>query len=1078
MTVAEETTFARSANAAYSHERTPAENPGTGGGNAPAVAAWRESMLTSEETFRTRLRQTGLTEETFGARIGEGPFTPAPGATAWTEELAAALATPCLDAVDLALSTKQFATVFPRLPFEGLLGPLLAHYEGRLSDRLAAGPRPEAARRIAHALRGQLLGSLANRLLLISLRTLILELNVARVDGRLEGATPEERYDWYSRELLTEPAYLRALFDEYPVLGRSMTESGGQWVAHVTEMLGRLVTDMPELRALGLVGPSAGDPRDIRLDLGDPHNKGRSVVALTFEDGSRVVYKPRSMATEMLYSEVVRAVNAHGPRFGNRAMRVIERNDYGWCEFVEHVPCASAEDVPAFYRRVGGTLANLLYLGAIDFHLENIIAAGAHPVPVDLETVFQHAPYEDEAITAHEIAMHTLFESVLATGMLPALVFGDHRRGGVDLSGIGGGMPQEASRALPAVVDEYRDTMRIEARFPEMQKSLNRPFTTDGEVRPEDHTEEIVAGFNETYDILTKNSDAFQGILDRAADVEIRHLARQTRRYGLFLTESYHPDYLRDALDRERLLDKLWAAADTRPGLVPLVELEKRQLLHGDIPCFRTRPSGTELDAPGYGQVPGYFTRPSLDVMSSRFRRYGADHRDVQERIVRETMSTLAGGAWQARRRTPGDGRPFAPEAAAAASDRLAAQLADRVVLGRTDCSWIGISIDGGREDALTYKPLGTGLYDGLAGTAVMFGYAAALHGSDRYLDLARRSAVPVVDHLRDAAEHGLGASCGAFDGISGLLYALDHLAWLTGDPHYAEEIAAAAPLLLRTAKEEPAPDVIGGLAGCGVVAAGLYRRHGDARWREVAELCAHRLTETAVESRGAAGWKPAEKSPPLGGFSHGSAGIAWALSELADLFGSTDLRELSAKAVEFDRRLFVPEQGRWRDLRQEQGITSDRQQEQAGWWCNGGVGIGLSRLLMSRGEPDERMLDEARVALETAQDWGFGHNHSLCHGDFGNLELFTLAARTLPDADRAAHWRRTAEHIAQATLTRIDETGVRSGVPGAPVDVPGMMIGTAGVCMGLMRLAAPERVPSVLWLQPPAGLEPSPLGG
>ncbi|TPQ23472.1 type 2 lanthipeptide synthetase LanM family protein [Streptomyces sporangiiformans] len=1079
MAVARRTSFAHAGNAAYSCERTPVEDSNRDG-NAPAVAAWRESMLTSEETFRVRLRHSGLTEESFGERIGAGPFTPAPEAIAWTEDLAAALATPSGDITDLPITTKQFATVFPRLPFEGLLGPLLAYYEGQLSDRLAAGPEPETARRIARSLRGQLLGSLANRLLLISLRTLILELNVARVDGRLHGATPEERYDWYSRELLAEPSYLEELFSEYPVLGRSMAECGSQWTAHVAEMFNRLAADVPNLRTHQLIGLSAGDPCDIRLDLGDAHNRGRSVVLLTFRDGSRVVYKPRSMATEMLYSQVVQTVNAHGSRWPNRAMRVLERDGYGWGEFIEHAPCDSSDDVTSFYRRVGGTLANLLYLGAIDFHLENIIAAGAYPVPIDLETVFQQAPYEDDAVTAHEHAMHTLFESVLATGMLPALVFGDHRRGGVDLSGIGGGVPQKASRALPAVVDEYRDTMRIEARFPEIQDAANRPYTESGDIRPEHYTEEIVAGFNETYDIITKNSDVFSGVLGRAADIEIRHLARPTRRYGLFLTEGYHPDYLRDALDRERLFDKLWAAADTRPGLIPLVELEKLQLLHGDIPCFRTRPSGTGLDAPGYAEVPEYFTRPSIAVLRRRFRRYGPDHRDVQERIVRETMSTLATGAWQVRHRPPTeDAQIHVPEAARAAANRLAAQLADRAVLGRDDCSWIGISIDGGQEDALTYKPLGTALYDGLAGMAMMFGHAATLFEDDRYLDLAQRSAVPLLEHLEDARENGLIASSGAFDGIGGLLYALDHLEWLTCDPRYAEGIAAAAPLLLRTAQEESSPDVVGGLAGCAVVAAGLYRRHGDRRFREVAEVCAHRLMETSVEGDGTAGWKPAVKSQPLGGFSHGSAGIAWALSELAALFDSADLRELSRKAVEFDRRLFVPEEGRWRDLRLEQGIVSRRPREQAGWWCNGGVGIGLSRLLLSRGEPEQELLEEARVALETTHDGGFGQNHSLCHGDLGNLELFTLAARVLPDEAEATRWRRAGERIAQAALGRIEETGVRSGVPGAAVDVPGMMIGTAGVCMGLMRLAAPERTPSVLWLEFPASPEePAPLVG
>ncbi|MEV0643209.1 type 2 lanthipeptide synthetase LanM family protein [Streptomyces sp. NPDC050619] len=1068
MAVVRRTTLARAGKAAYSYERTPAaDGPPSDPSPSAALTAWRESAFASEETFRLRLSQSGTTERDFDRRITAESFTPAPDAIAWEEELLSVLSTPC-DASLPPLRTRQFGHAFERLPFEPLLARFLTHFEGRLRQVLSSGP--PLVRDLAGKMRGPLLGALANRLLRVGIRTLILELNVARVENRLDGATSEERYDSYSRKLLSDVAYLKSLFDEYPVLGRSMVECADHWVTHVAEVLNRLVADEPDLLAAGLTGAPVRTLQDIRLDLGDAHNEGRSVTLMTFGDGTRLIYKPRSIATEALYSRVVEAVNGHGTRFDNLAMRVLEREEHGWCEFVEHSPCASPEEVPAFYWRIGGTLAHLLYLGAIDFHLENIIAAGAYPVPIDLETLFQHPPYEDEAITAHQKSVHMLFESVLATGMLPARVFGDHRREGVDLSGINGGMPQKSSRPTPTIVDAYRDTMRIEGRYAALEKAANRPFIGDTEIRPENYLADIVSGFNETYDILVKNHEVFRGLLDTAAQVEIRHLARQTRRYGLFLTESYHPDYLRDALDRERLLDKLWATADTRPDLVPLIELEKQQLLHGDIPCFRTRPAGTALHAPGYGEAPEYFGRESLLALRRKFAGFGPEHREMQERIIRETMSTLVTGARTHPGRPPAKDAPAGtPEAARTTAQRLASRLAEQAILGRTDCGWIGVSIDGGHEDALTYKPLGTALYDGMSGMALMFGYAAALFGDDSYLDLARRSAVPLLEQLRDSRENGLSQSPGAFDGIGGVLYTLDHLESLTGDARYAEEIAAAAPLLLRAARDETSPDVVGGLAGCAVVASTLYRRHGLDTYREVAELCAQRLLERSVDVRGTAGWKPAPQSEPLGGFSHGSAGIAWALFELSSFLGSPELRTLAWKAVAFDRSLFVAAEGRWRDLRQEQGIVSDKALRNAGWWCNGGVGIGISRLLIARTEEEPELREEARAALAAAYDRGFAQNQSLCHGDFGNLELFTLASQVLLDQAEAARWRETRDRLAGAILARIDRSGVRSGVPGAAVDVPGLMIGTAGVCMGLMRLAAPERIPGVLWLDAPA---------
>ncbi len=65
-----------------------------------------------------------------------------------------------------------------------------------------------------------------------------------------------------------------------------------------------------------------------------------------------------------------------------------DRGAYGWTEFVEAQACDTPEQVQRFYERQGGYLALLYFLEATDFHLENLIAAGEHPVLVDLEALF------------------------------------------------------------------------------------------------------------------------------------------------------------------------------------------------------------------------------------------------------------------------------------------------------------------------------------------------------------------------------------------------------------------------------------------------------------------------------------------------------------------------------------------------------------------------------------------------------------------------------------------------------------------------------------------------------------------
>ena len=93
----------------------------------------------------------------------------------------------------------------------------------------------------------------------------------------------------------------------------------------------------------------------------------------------------------------------------------------------------------------------------------------------------------------------------------------------------------------------------------------------------------------------------------------------------------------------------------------------------------------------------------------------------------------------------------------------------------------------------------------------------------------------------------------------------------------------------------------------------------------------------------------------------------------------------------------------------------------------------------------------------------GFAGNHSLCHGALGNVELLLTAARLLnrPE-DQEALERATALIVGS-----IEAHGWVSGVP-LGVETPGLMTGLAGIGYELLRLAEPDKVPSVLLAAPP----------
>jgi lantibiotic modifying enzyme len=131
--------------------------------------------------------------------------------------------------------------------------------------------------------------------------------------------------------------------------------------------------------------------------------------------------------------------------------------------------------------------------------------------------------------------------------------------------------------------------------------------------------------------------------------------------------------------------------------------------------------------------------------------------------------------------------------------------------------------------------------------------------------------------------------------------------------------------------------------------------------------------------------------------------------------------------------------------------------------WCHGAPGIGMARLRSLRHMDDEKIREEVDVALRTTLSLGFGRNHSLCHGDLGNLDLILEASEELDDPRLSLSRNRQAEMV----LESINQNGWICGTPQG-VETPGLMVGLAGIGYELLRLAEPARVPSLLALALP----------
>ncbi|MCI0459192.1 MAG: type 2 lantipeptide synthetase LanM, partial [Gemmataceae bacterium] len=606
---------------------------------------WRaQPPFATDGYFPQRLTADGLGEDDLLHLLGESAFslrqrlaTPPP----WLAALARAFATADPGPLPPAAPSPSPQ---PLAGFLAALQPLLQPAHARLcrgvESLVRACPHAPFERDAVVPL---LWSGVPERLLGRAARTLVLELHVARLQGRLHGDSSQARFQNFLGGFC-QPEQLLALLQEYPVLARELSRTLERAVAFELELLHHLCADADALRThfnpdgdLGMLTEVQGD--------GDTHRGGRAVRIVTFSSGLRLVYKPRCMAVEVQFQALLAWLNQRGAQPPLRTLKVLDSGRHGWSEWAAAGACHTAAEVQRFYERLGGLLAVLYGLAAADMHHENLIAAGEHPVLVDLEALFHPDVHTWDLRHADNGAARALWESVMGTLLLPFRVSVAANGAGMDLSGLTQAEGQQTPYPVPQWRDEGTEAMRLERSHKALAGAKNCPTLNGAAVDPLDYQEALLAGFTSTYDLLARQRDALQaptGPLAGFAHAEVRVILRSTKTYGVLLRESFHPDVLHDALDRERLWDRLWATVPGNPRLAQAIPFERADLEQGDIPLFTTFPASRHLWSSGGERLPDFLAESGLERAQSCLRRLGPADRSRQLWFLRASLATLA----------------------------------------------------------------------------------------------------------------------------------------------------------------------------------------------------------------------------------------------------------------------------------------------------------------------------------------------------------------------------------------------------------------------------------------------------
>jgi type 2 lantibiotic biosynthesis protein LanM len=918
------------------------------------------------------------------------------------------------------------------------------------------------------------LAALADRLRVLWVRVLVVELQAARMEGVLDGDTPAERYRSFVGRL-RDPAVALGVLRRYPVLARDAARRVRQWETASLELVRRLAADHDVIVDRFAGGRDPGELVEVTAGLGDAHRDGRSVAILRFASGLRLVYKPRSLSIDRAFQRLLSWVGERGfePRY--RTLAVLDRGDYGWVEHVAPAPCASRAEVERFYRRQGGYLALLYLLEGTDFHMENLVAAGEHPVLVDLETLFHPQVYVDDPHRPAAAGGRGFHDSVLRIGLLPQRIWGDDEHGGVDLGGLGSADDQ-LTRPFWTPVDGGTDAMRFEKRPQRVDAGTNRPRLAGGDGAPigaQCFAEAVEAGFRELYRLLIEHRRVLSapgGPLAAFAGVEARVVLRPTATYGTLLMESGHPHAAGEALERARLFDRLWSGARSRPWLAAVVPHEIAALERGDVPRFTAHPDSRDLGTDTGERIPDVFPEPGLERARRCLDALSERDLDRQAWLIRASLGILTLESGEGGRLATTIEEAQAPPAdeLVRAAGAIGEHLENLAFREGDDVRWLSSQALGPGHWALLDAP--ADLYLGSPGIALFLAHLGKLTGDGGATALAAAALATVRRGLDGTPPEAL--AIGAFNGWGGLIHAFTHLGLLWDEPELLAEAEALAARVREGLAADEHHDLLAGAAGALLALLGLDDARPSDAARDAAVACGEHLLARAVPMARGVGWVMKAAGPrPLAGLSHGAAGISLALLHLARRTGDERFHRAALDGLDYERSLYDPERRNWPDLRDGAAelsqVHGEGEEHFMCGWCHGAAGIGLARVaslpLLDDGAEREAALEEIHTAVETTLAEGLQGNHSLCHGALGNLDFLLQAARALDDRRLEERVRR----LASGVLRSIERDGWLHGLPRGAEPL-GLMVGLAGIGHGLLRLAAPDAVPSLLTLELP----------
>ncbi|PTX62729.1 type 2 lantibiotic biosynthesis protein LanM [Kordia periserrulae] len=894
--------------------------------------------------------------------------------------------------------------------------------------------------------------NLLGSLLTLSHKTLISSYKFLKKKGLFPEATENERLKSFS-DHLKEPEIRSFILEQYPLLEKWLINEASVWLKQTCKLAERLEKDYKIIQEKFFNNEALGEIDYITYGMGDRHRGGQSVAMITFQSGKKLLYKPRNLAIDIHFRNFLNEIDKD-VQLGFITPKLIQFETYGWVEFIAYTSCTKVSEINDYYERMGAYLAVLYTLEATDFHYENIIAHGAHPVLIDLESFF-HPYFPTEGTETNEATN----QSVLRTGLLPSK--SAPVEGATDISGLTDVEQKEG--LLPNMILKMEgDNIEYVRDKGVLLGGNNIPILNGEKVSiSKKHMPYFKSGFKKTYNYVVKNKEKVKKELLNFANDEVRVLFRNTVAYVHLLEESTHPKIMESVENAQEHFNILAEKIRVNKIAKHFVPHEAASLMKREVPLFTTKVNSRHLWVEEDVYLENFFESTGIETVSNRIDLMCEADLKRQLWIIDASFEINVSEEHiipENKRINPREAKvtPTQKELLDE-SLKVANYIENTIHLTKDSCSWLvfkPINLEG------TSYRIAESFYDlfsGMPGEILYFAYLYEIMGDEKF----KKIAVNAVTYLQEKLQNSKDAInvLGFYTGWGSIIDLYTKLAILWKDDSYLEKIEKLYEEIDFEAYLEKDQDfsLVKGAAGFMVANINYYNQTTSAKALELAEKSARYLLNKAQKTDDYIAWKIISKVP-ISGLSHGASGFALAFAKLYNATKDDSYLTIVEKILNYEKTLFVEAQQNWQDCRDIITQTFPNQIMCATTWSHGAAGIGLARLEMLKlGIPFSNLKEDLEIALQTTLKNGFGGKHSLSAGDFGNLELLLQYATYYKD-ENVMH---QLQNILRSLMDDISENSWKIGTK--RIQSLGLMTGVTGIGYQFLRMAYPNKVPSLL---------------